>query len=73
MNRDAYHCGVAELTRREYQIASLPTEQLPDGTGWIAEADRVLNEEGNDGWRAVLVLKRDSGYVHLLLTRPLPE
>jgi hypothetical protein len=38
-----------------------------------AEADRGLNDEGDDGWQAVLVLKHEEAYTHVLLMHEVAE
>jgi len=57
----------------EYDITTLPTEHGPaDGT-WHENSTQVLDGAGSDGWEAVLVLKREPDFVHLLMKRPRME
>jgi len=54
----------------EYQIKHLPIEHEASRGEWRAASHQELERLGEEGWDAVLVLKREPRYVDLLLKRP---
>jgi hypothetical protein len=56
--------------RWEYTIMSYPTENPNPAVGWIAATGTELERNGDAGWEAVTILKRDASYSHLLMKRP---
>lgn len=54
----------------EYDMAALPMEHGPEDSTWLLNSIEVLNGVGSEAWEAVLVMKREQDFVHVLMKRP---